>query len=176
MNKKAIGIGQVFIFIVAAITFALIMIFGYKIIGDFLSQGEKVAFVEFKTDLEKSVQKIHTEFGAVRIENFFTPMNFEQICFVDLDEPFDEGLCQEDIAACDVWETAEQEGAGKEGGGYGASSQNVFLKPSASVPIKVNKITIDPEEEKNYLCLPIKQGKFSLILEGKGDHTELSRK
>jgi len=45
MNKKGLAIGQVFIFIVAAITFALIMIFGYKAISGFISSGEEVEFV-----------------------------------------------------------------------------------------------------------------------------------
>ena len=70
IGKKAMGVGQVFIFIVAAITFALIMIFGYKAISGFVSTGEDVAFVQFKTDLENSVRKIYTEYGAVRIESF----------------------------------------------------------------------------------------------------------
>ena len=48
INKKAMGVGQVFVFIIAALSFALIMIFGYKAIGDFLPQGEKVQFYQFK--------------------------------------------------------------------------------------------------------------------------------
>jgi len=49
LSKKALGVGQVFVFIIAALSFALIMIFGYKAIGDFLTPGEKAQFYQFKT-------------------------------------------------------------------------------------------------------------------------------
>ena len=45
IDKKGIGVGQVFVFIVAALSFALILIFGYKAISGFLKSGEDVAFV-----------------------------------------------------------------------------------------------------------------------------------
>ena len=44
MNKKAMGVGQVFVFIIAALSFALIMIFGYKMISSFITSGEKIEF------------------------------------------------------------------------------------------------------------------------------------
>jgi len=62
LGKKGIGVGQVFIFIVAALSFALILIFGYRAIAGFLNSGEEVAFVQFKTSLESSIKKIYTEF------------------------------------------------------------------------------------------------------------------
>ena len=58
-DKKGLGVGQVFIFIVAALTFALILMFGYRAIAGFLKSGEDVAFVQFKTGLESSVKKIY---------------------------------------------------------------------------------------------------------------------
>lgn len=168
-GKKGLGIGQVFVFIVAAITFALIMIFGYKAITGFLQSGEEVAFVQFKTNLESSVKQIYTEYGSVRVKEFTTPTNYYQICFVDMDHnPSDkelEELCQYSQAACTVWETSS---------GYDSVDENVFLKPTAPVKIKVYDISIDLEEGRNFLCTPIKQGYFTIVLEGKGDRTELS--
>ena len=106
MNKKGLGVGQVFVFIVAGITFALIMIFGYNAISGFLKSGEDVAFVQFKTDLESSIKKIYTEFGSVRVEKFTLPAKYTQVCFVDLDAEYDDELCQFDQAACSVWESS----------------------------------------------------------------------
>jgi hypothetical protein len=176
MNKKGMGIGQVFIFIVAAITFALIMIFGYKTVSDFIDSGNEVAFVQFKTDLEKTVKKIYTEYGSIRIENYNIPGNFEQICFVDMDYNYDgeelQELCDFDQAACDIWEQAKKEG------GYGSVDQNVFLKPQAKVPIKVYEISVYDEkigENIGFLCEKIHGGTFSVVLEGKGDKTEVSK-
>lgn len=176
VGKKGLGIGQVFIFIVAAITFALIMIFGYKAISGFLSSGEDVQFTQFKTDLENSVKGIYTEYGSVRIEKFNLPLKYEQICFVDMDADFDESLCDIDGAACGVWEDAQEVVPGKAGEektGYEIVDENVFLTPTAPVKIKVYKIST-ANEGKDYLCLPITKGTFSLVLEGRGDRTELS--
>ena len=165
-TKKGMGIGQVFIFIVAAITFALIMVFGYRAVTDFLESGEKVEFVQFKNDLESSVKKIYTEFGSVRVENFHTPAKFTKICFVDLDDEIGdmEALCKEDQIACDVWQNARDEG------GYNTLDENVFLTPPADVKIKVYRAEIDG----GYVCQKITNGQFTVVLEGLGDRTKIS--
>jgi hypothetical protein len=169
MNKKGIGVGQVFIFIIAALTFALILIFGYRAITGFLKSGEDVAFVQFKTGLESSVKKIYTEFGSVRVEQYTTPLDYSQICFVDMDAPYDSNLCAFDQAACTVWESAMDSG-----NGYDGADENVFLTPPAPVKIKVYKISVEEQNGKNFLCIPIKQGTFSIVMEGRGDKTMLS--
>lgn len=166
MNKKGLGVGEVFIFIVAAITFALIIIFGYKAISGFLQSGEDVAFVQFKTSLESSIKKIYTEYGSVRIEKYDVPAKYTQICFVNLDAEYDKELCEYNQIACSLWEDSK---------GYDSVDENVFLKPTAPVKIKVHDISVDEEEGKDFLCIPIVKGIFTLGLEGKGDRTELSR-
>ncbi len=163
-TKKGVGVGQVFIFIIAALTFALIMIFGYKAINSFLKSGEQVEFVQFKTDLLTAVQKIYTEYGSVRIEEFYPPAAYKRVCFIDLDtSPSPEQLaelCAIDGRACTVWEESQ---------GYDTENQNVFLTPPEPVQLKVYKIKMDG----GYLCTDIINGKFELILQGKGDHTFL---
>ncbi len=169
MNTRGMAIGQVFIFIVAAITFALIMIFGGKAIVDFIGQGEQVEFVQFKTDVETSVQQIYTEFGAIREKEFSLPPSYEQVCFVDLDYENEESvvlLRGKDPVAADAWQTAMEEG------GYGGFDVNVFLTPTAPNPIKVHPIKMD----NGFLCVDVVQGEFTILLEGKGDHTFLYTK
>lgn len=165
-NKKGLGVGEVFVFIVAALTFALVMIFGYKAITDFLQSGEKVAFFQFKTNLESSVKRIYTEYGSVRVEHFTLPAKYSQICFVDLDAPPDPALRDLDLGAYALWEMSS---------GYDTIGENVFLKPVAP-KIKVHKISINSPDGKDFLCLPVKDGQFTIILEGKGDKTEISPK
>ena len=169
IGKKGMGIGQVFIFIISAITFALIMIFGYQSVSQFIASGEDVAFVQFKTSLENDIKKIYTEFGSVRISDYNLPAEYEQICFVNMEAKYnpstDSELCKKDPVACSVWEDST---------GYNSTEENVFLRPVAPVKLKVYEITID-NEGKNYLCLPIANGGFSLYMEGKGDHTELAK-
>lgn len=166
MNKKGLGVSQVFIFIVAALTFSVIMIFGFKAITGFLKDAQKVEFVQFKVDLETSIKEVYADYGAVRREQFNPPAIFSRICFIDLDYnpnklELDE-LCSYDPVACTVWQNSE---------GYNSEEENVFLTPPAEVRIKVNRISM----EKGYLCENIQGGVFSLILEGKGDRTHLSK-
>ncbi|MDO8510848.1 MAG: hypothetical protein Q7S55_01655 [Nanoarchaeota archaeon] len=168
-NKKGVGVGQVFVFIIAALSFALILMFGYRAISGFLKSGEDVAFVQFKTGLESDIKKIYTEFGSVRVERYSTPVTYTQICFVDLDKPYDPELCQSDQIACSVWEVASTSGKW-----YDGVDENVFLTPPAPVKIKVYKVSMEEENGKNFLCIPIKQGAFSIVMEGRGDKTLLS--
>jgi len=166
-DKRAMGVGQVFVFIVAAITFSLILIFGYRAISSFLKSGEEVEFVQFKTDVEASIRKIYTEYDSVRIEKFRPPTKYKQICFIDLDvSPSPEqlaALCTKDGRACTVWEESQ---------GYDLENQNVFLTPPEPVQMKVYKIKM----ENGFLCLDIINGNFELVLVGKGDHTALYKR
>ncbi len=183
LGKKAMGIEQVFVFMIAALTFALIMIFGYQAISGFLESGEEVEFVQFKNNLELAVKTIYTEYNSVRIKDFDLPARFEQICFLDLNYFVEEHpdelqeLCSKDLAACEIVEEAKSGvNEGRCETGYECVDQNVFLKPQATVPIKVYLISIldEKEEPAGFICPPINAGSFSLVLEGKGDHTELS--
>ncbi len=186
LNKKAMGVGQVFVFIIAALSFALIMIFGYQMISGFILSGEKVAFAKFTSDLSSRIHKVYTEYGATRIEDFRVPGSYTKICFVNMDaEPetkkYDElqNLCNEDSLACSVWQDAiEGNDEGKKG--YSSIDQNVFLTPTALTPIKVYKISVveaiedsDDTKEAGFICQEIKRGSFRLLLEGKGDKTQL---
>lgn len=178
LGKKGMGIEQVFIFIVVAITFALIMIFGYKAVNEFISKGERVEFVSFKTELESAVKSIYTEYGSVRIKEFSLPGGYEKICFIDLDKPYPKNdadgndICnsQVDEVACDTWKTAELQG-----GGLDKADRNVFLEPPAATKIKVYKIETEGGPVPGAVCLAVNKGRFKLRLEGKGDKTLISK-
>ena len=167
--KKA-QMNQVFMYILAAVTFALIAIFGYRAIASFLESGEQVEYVKFKNNLESEIKSVYTEYGAIREQTFYVPGEHQQICFVDMDKKAThneiEALCQKDELACSIWQQA-QEVQEDHIGGYDVVDQNVFLTPSSPVPLKVFRI----ETEEGYLCIPLSDGSFTIFLEGKGDHT-----
>ncbi len=170
-SKKGLGVGEVFVYIVAALTFAVIMIFGYKIINDFIHRGEEVQFLQFKNDLESSVKKIYADYGSSRKETFHLPGSFNQICFVDFDSPYNEKFCVNDPVACSFWKNnADTQG------GYAAAGENVFLKPTAAQQIKIFQFQVVPTKvgEEGFLCVPVVKGSFTVVLEGKGDRTQLS--
>ncbi|MCK4589220.1 MAG: hypothetical protein KAT77_02170 [Nanoarchaeota archaeon] len=181
-NKKGIVIGQVFIYIMAVVVFAVVLIFGYMAITDFLEKGEKVAYVIFKNDLENAVKNIYSDYGSVVVYNeqnpFPVPSKYEEVCFVDLDEAVpDDSFCDRKPLICDAWQTTY------DAGGWEQGDQNVFLDPIGLGPIKVFKIRIDTDNDgegrglsdDDYLCLTVRQGRLFMRLEGKGDHALISR-
>src|SRR3989338_11566318 len=130
LSKKGLGIGQVFIFIVAALTFALIMIFGYKSITQFIEKGEQIEFVQFKSDLESSIKRIYSQYGARSTQQFTLPGKYEQICFVDLEANEEtpgqvDQLCTKNQAACLAWQDALAVTDPKEK--FAGVDENVFL-------------------------------------------------
>jgi len=185
LNRKGVGVAQVFIFMLAAISFALIMIFGYRAVQGFLSSGEEVQLVQFRTELDSSIKKIYTEYGSVREENYKAPTNYQKICFVNLEYPATAtdiaNLKKEDFQAGLALEEARnfQINEQKSEAGYERVDENVFLSPSTErlTQIKVYRISIGNESDTNaeypYACVPIRNGAFSLILEGKGDRTKI---
>jgi len=170
LHKKAVGIGQVFIFITAAITFALIMIFGYKAVADLMETGEDVEFNAFKNNLELSIKDINSNYKSVSLPDFMVPGKYDRICFVDLETETTFENCMTDLEnnpgayACDVLEQA--------GGKYQNADENVFLEPRAPYAIKVHQIKLDSSQP--FLCVPITNGRFKLRLEGLGDSTKIS--
>jgi len=182
LNKKGMGIGQVFMFIIVILTFGVIMIFGYKAISDFLESGEQVSFVQFKNSLEGDIKRIYTEFNSVREVKYKLPGKYTQICFVDMDfadavGKMDE-LCQLDVVACSVWEDAlqaRQSNPSRLNPGYLSVDSNVFLQPDA-LKIKVHTIKAADAQgnEQGFYCAPITRGSITLRLEGKGSYTLIS--
>jgi hypothetical protein len=172
MKKNAQAIGQIFIYIVAALTFALVTLFGYKAVESFLEKSEQVALVSFKNELENTFQRVAVDYGAVRIGSFTTAVDYTSICFVDVEES-PPNPCEFNIIACDLWGDVSSLQQDKR---YANAIQNVFLSPHAEVPIKVARLTTRYENyQENYLCIPIYNGNFRVRLEGLGDRVIVSR-
>ena len=205
MNRRGMGVGQAFTFILVVLTFSLITIFGYKIIGELLGKGEKIELVQFQKDVESSIKLLYTDFGSVREEEFRVPGKFTQVCFVDMDFPAVvagangkwmvpsgqdtamDSLKEIDPIAYNLWQDARAARSDAQNTntlephtGYDSVEYNVFLQPPAL--FKVYRIRMGdipasdeaPVIKRGFLCPPINHGTFSLRLEGKGDHTELS--
>ena len=85
MNRRGLGVEQTFVYVVAAITFALIMIFGYRTIVGFQHTGQQAQLVQFKNTLENSIKSIYSNYGSVQQENFVVPQGYSQLCLVDMD-------------------------------------------------------------------------------------------
>ncbi len=149
--------GQVFIFILAAAIFILILTYGYKAIAGLSKRAEEIALVEFQTQLESAVGGIRQDFGSVKKFEITVPSKYYEICFVDLDRTPSGDFQQEHPRMFDAWESG---------------TQNVFLVPMEEPPIFIGKIDVGPN---GYWCEGIRGGRLDLKLEGMGDTTKISK-
>jgi hypothetical protein len=154
--RKAQIIGQVFVMILAAAIFIMILVYGYKAIVGFTQQSEEVALIDMKTNLESAVEEISLDYGSVKRLELAIPTKYSEICFVDLNvETPPEEFRTKHPLMYDAWLSG---------------AQNVFLVPMAETPISIGKIVVDRE----YLCITVRSGKAMLRLEGLGDSTKVS--
>jgi len=82
MNKRGQIIGQVFIYIMAAIVIGAIILLGYWAVKNITEKSCQVEQVTFKSKIESLASK-HSSYGSVSKETIIAPCNYETICFVD---------------------------------------------------------------------------------------------
>jgi len=161
-SKKAQIIGQVFIFLLAAVIAILIIIYGYRAITGFTEKTQDITLLNFKTNLEREIRKMASEYGSVKRLDLNLPSNYDKFCIVDLDyqNKGNTPLCtssskefQPEI--CDTWTAPGNE-------------YNAFLIPIN--PIEVPDVQIN----NGYICPTVRGNEISLRLEGLGDQTKVS--
>lgn len=156
-KRKSQIMGQVFIFILAAAIFILILTYGYRAISGFGKRSEQVALVEFQTELEGAVKSIGLDYGSVKKVDLTLPAKYTEICFVDLDKEPSPEFESMHPRMYESWL---------------GGTQNVFLTPMEDTPINAGDIYVG---EKGFLCLPIAGGKITLRLEGLGDRAGITQ-
>ncbi len=169
-RKRAQIIGQVFIYILAIVAFAAILLFGYRIIVDLDDKQCDVKAIKFKTDLESTFSEIFGSYDKVRNKLDFTlPCETTKVCFVDFDYAGSKEPCEATPQACNYLSS------------YASSDetdQNVFLDPPSEIKLKVSKIRFadgnGPELDQGIYCISAKSGRIKLRLEGKGIYVQVS--
>jgi len=131
-NKNAQMIGQVFVFILAAFVFSLILFYGYQYIDKILEHQREVELVDFKITLEKSVEEIKYLQGSVRQLKLRIPGGNEKVCFGDSKNAVNN---QRFPMLAHIAQT---------------SGQNVFLIPLQDLNIKIDNLIVD----NGICCLP----------------------
>jgi len=164
MKPKQAQLGQVFIYIMAAILAVAIMLYGYRTIRGFGERTEQIALVRFKTDLEAEIRTIASDYGSVKRVELGLPSKYNKVCFVDFSkDPSGSSVCtigNQDYnpLGCDAWQD---------------QTQNIFLVPWTDFVIKTEKIKI--AEPDGALCVPASANKIILRLTGLGDRTQIEK-
>lgn len=161
--------GQIFIYIVAIVVVGFIIVYGYSAVKSFRQRGEEVEYISLKTNIESSVKGIVSDYGSVRRPDFMVPSKYSSVCFVkkELAKSSDgpaaisaSPLCRSgdgddfyEPIACEGWKTGRS---------------NVFLIPDGTDAFDVGAIQLT-EDDDNFLCVPVVNGRLRVTLTGKGD-------
>lgn len=179
-------IGQVFIYVMAIITFGLVLLFGYKAVNKLVDQANNVALIQLRQEVQSAINSIGSSPDVdKRVLNI--PSKFRKICFLENASTSNlkkissclcklsncvgsaPGCCigrsESDYypPVCNAWKSG--------------TDQNVFLVPLAEITIVVSKMVFEDDSGGNqwhYLCVPVRKGKVTLRLQGMGDSTQIS--
>ena len=166
--KKGQIAGQVFVYILAALIFGAVFLFGYRAIDAFLEKQEEVVITEMNSNLRNSIQRIAPS-SDIEVSRIRIPEQFKRVCFIDLrinlatdsTARASTPVCNrnhEDYypLACLSWQDN--------------ISQNVFFDPMTEIALDVGPI----ELQDGSMCVGVQQGAISLKLQGKGDRTRIT--
>ena len=82
--KKAQLTAQPFYYIFIMIVIAMILVFGFRIINNLRETQEQTKFVQFKTDLQASVNSVYLKNPGTKISySSLLPKDVKQVCFKD---------------------------------------------------------------------------------------------
>jgi len=170
-------IGQVFVFIIAAVIFILILTYGYKAFNTLRTRGDEVAFVDFVSKLKNEVKSISLSYGSTKkLELSGLPAKYKTICFVtenDIKENLLGTKASTDPRNLNakypmIYSLYEPNG-----------EANVFFMPGSPTPVKVDNIQAcdDPNGQAcnaQWFCSSLDRGSVTLRLEGLGNGVRVS--
>tara|TARA_Y100000310_G_C20674219_1_gene812001 strand:- start:980 stop:1447 length:468 start_codon:yes stop_codon:yes gene_type:complete len=154
---KAQLIGQVFIYVITIVIVSFILLLGYNAISSFNEKANQVSFLQFKNDLQNTVESLSFDFGSVKIRNFVLPDNIKLVCLVK-NFPNMPSLSGTDYP---IIENSVNSGVNK----------NVFLI-SQNIEESFYIENIDLSED--LFCKPVVGSEIKFKIEGLGDHALLS--
>lgn len=157
MGSRAQMIGQVLVFILAALVFVLIITYGYRAIQDFIGRSEQVSIIEVRDDFARAVEDVKRQYGSVRRLDLRLPSKYTGMCVLDAQQcPSSVRLDGADLAwvvdACR------------------SRTANVFVVPRSLEMFSPDVSVPAPY----YVCVPNVGGQVSFRLEGTGRAAEVS--
>lgn len=158
MKKHAQIIGQAFVYILTVVVIFVILIYGYNAITDFRSKIDKISLVKFQTDMESAIDSLTSDYGSIKKLEIEVG-EFEEVCFVESHaSPFITSDLENSLNPIVL--DSVKSGTGK----------NVFLiRETLESSFFIGDISVNPD----VLCIPPKQGRLFLRLEGRGNHVSI---
>ena len=157
MNKKS-QIGQVFIYLISTLVIVLVLYFGYSAISSIGKKQQELSFIKFQTSLKDMVSYTSSDYGTVRVEDFYVPSSFTEVCFVDPDIITTRDSSAINLSYPIIKDSVES-----------GVLADVFTLPGGA-PFYIEKINVT----RDFLCFPVMNGKVRIRIEGKGDSAQIS--
>ena len=150
-------IGQVFIYLITLVLVSFLMFYGYRAISTFKEKTDQVSYIQFKNDMQNTIETLSLDFGSVKVKQFAVPDNINIVCFV---RNFP-GMPSISGTRYPVIEDSVNSGLDK----------NVFL---VSTKVEESFFAGKISSAEDFFCVPSIEGKIELRMEGMGDHTVIS--
>lgn len=156
-NKKSQN-QAVFMYLVAAIVIALMIIFAIKIMTKFKEEQRDAVSVELNEKIKAAVEAISTKKGSKQENSFSVPSGAEEVCFVDTSR-------REDILKSPLLERYLLMKESIES----YSNENMFVIKHGRTVLSEYIGDICLDDFPYYICKKTKNDLLDVLLEGKGD-------
>lgn len=178
MKTKGQVAGQIMIYILAGVIIVLVLLYGYKAIEDFGKKADTVSYIQFRKDLDTTVQSIASDVDS-ELERQFAMPKADEVCFVDH---------QVNLATFDVTHDVHifptSSGSGSQHQIIESSlisgGPNVFLFDKnvlAESPFRINYLSVPDDidgAKYDVICYHSKSGHVNIRLIGNGNSAKLA--
>lgn len=156
MAKKAEISGEIFIYILAIVIFALTLLYGYKAISFFNQRGQEISYAQMYNDIKQEIEKVEGDtFGTVKKYTIDVPGPYQEVCFVNSKGREPRSIPANYTMISDTLQYTDD---------------NMFLYPPGDQSYNVGDIEIISGQN----CVKLVSGKADLRLESLGDHVKVS--
>jgi hypothetical protein len=166
---KQAQINMVFTFIATLIIIGVIVLVAVNLLGGTMKDKCTADMVVFSDKLKEAL-RTNNDYGAVNQQTFLSPCDYRTICFVDAKAITDDvtrGTFQS-TAGGFPGEALIKDSVGS------AVQANIFLLDTQEMVVSAGfSPQLELENPHNATCISARQGKFTLLFEGKGRTTLL---
>lgn len=157
--------GQVIVYVLAIVIFAMVLIFGYKAIVNLRQQTDQASYLSFQKSLESDIKSIYFDYGSIKKESY-SVRGYKQVCFADLGEDLKPPISSNPENPI-VLNSIDSK-----------VKKNVFLVNGNVDSFYIEKIWLGNPSDisyKNPLCVDVINGKLNIQLTGQGDSALVER-
>lgn len=151
--RKSQIMGQIFIFILAALIIGVIILIGYSAISSTINKSCEVEQLTFKTKIESLIER-SSSFGSLSKQSVIAPCEYEKVCFIDATR------IGTDLVNCS--NTIIKKSAST------SDMKNIFVSTSKkTVPLGYSGL-LRVDDPAGCTCISRRNKNFYLVLEGVG--------